>query len=303
MYEPLFFSGIRWPGAKVVARRQVVRSSNGWRLSMNDFLSANFPRDPAGDEKKVPFEDTLIIETTGQGRPYSVRDIEAWWRDFAELPLDDEKRVLSFLRRRGDPFGKLASDGTQVSTCDWVSLKVILKCAATAWAPEPDGTGVSRFCPERLSIAKRMFEFSTGYIEGWADHLEVRYFGVDLRLSANLLAAYLCAAAAASVRAGLPMRRCEYCYSWFSVHHAAARQCSASCRAARFKGRTSPHGFISQDQDTQGRDSVAEPMAGAGDERPIAGPVTEFRDAKASEGPRREDARDRKSRRGRPTPA
>ena len=76
MREPLLFSGIRWSGAKVVARGQVVGT---------DF-----------DGKKVPWTDTLIIETTGKGRPYSVTHAEGWWRDFAELPLDDERRVLSF---------------------------------------------------------------------------------------------------------------------------------------------------------------------------------------------------------------
>ena len=122
------------------------------------------------------FEDTLIIETTGQGWSYSAVGGEGWWRDFAELPLDDERRVLSFLRRRGDPFGVLAPGGKQISTCDWRILKATLKCAAMAWDPQPDATGVSHFRPEKLRSAEHMFEFS----DGWASELEHHYSGVIL---------------------------------------------------------------------------------------------------------------------------
>ena len=278
MREALLFSGIRWGGAKVVARKQVIGISIGI---------------PDG---KVSFEYTLIIETTGQGRPYSVKFAEAWWRDFAELPLDDEKHVLSFLQRRGDPFGVLAPDGRQISTCDWRSLKATLRCAAMAWDPQPDETGVSHFRLEKLRGAEHMFDFSTG----WASELAVFYSGVTPILSARVLAAYLCAAAAASVRAGLPMRRCDYCRSWFTLHYATARQCSASCRAARFNNRRSPHGFISQDPDTQGGDPMAEPVASAGGERPPAGSLAELRKPEGSGDARRANARDRTLRRRRP---
>jgi hypothetical protein len=281
MREALLFSGIRWGGAKVVDRTQVA--------------CVQFPAYP--DEKKVLFEYTLIIETTGQGRPYSVTFAEGWWRDFAELPLDDEKRVLSFLQRRGDPFGVLVPGGKQISTADWRILKATLRCATLAWDPQPDETGVSRFRPEKLRSAEHMFEFS----DGWARELDVYYSGVTPMLRPRVLAAYLCAAAASSVRAGVPMRRCDYCHSWFNLHYAAARQCSASCRAARFNGRTSPHGFVSQDHDTHGSDPVADPVAGARNERPPARSLAELRHAEGSEGPRLTDARNRKSRRRRPT--
>jgi hypothetical protein len=274
MPEPLLFHGIRWGGAKVVSRELVV-----------DVRKL--------DEKKVALNSTLIIETTGEGRPYTVHWVEAWWRDFAELELDDGKRVLSFLRRRGDPFGVLAPDGKQVSTSDWFSLKATLKCAARAWDPQPDETGISRFRLEKLRSAEHMFDFS----DGWASELVVEYSGISPSLRPRILAAYLCAAAAASVRAGLDMRRCDYCSSWFTPHRAQARHCSASCRAARFNQRRSPHGFLPQDHDSQGSDSVAESMASAGDERPSTGPVAELRNPEGSGGARRADARDRKPRR------
>ena len=191
------------------------------------------------------FEDTLIIETTGQGWSYSAFGGEGWWRDFAELPLDDERRVLSFLRRRGDPFGVLAPGGKQISTCDWRILKATLKCAAGAWDPQPDATGVSHFRPEKLRGAEHMFEFS----DGWASELEHHYSGVTLVLTARTLAAYLCADAAASVREGRDMRRCAYCSSWFTIHRSDARWCSSSCRAASSNKKRSPHAFVSQESE------------------------------------------------------
>ena len=280
MREPLLFSGIRWSGAKVVDRKQVV--GTGF----------------AG--KKVPWTDALIIETTGQGRSYSVTHAEAWWRDLADLPLDDEGRVLSFLARRGDPFGELAPDGKQISTFPlWFGLKAALRLAAGAWGPR-DEAGVSRFRPERLETAE---QFQLNLWTEWTNQLSVVYQGLVPVLSTKILAAYMCAAAAASLRAGLDMRRCDYCSSWFTLHYANARQCSASCRAARFNNRRSPHGFLPQDHDPQGSDSVAEPVAGAGNERPPAGPITELRNPEGSGGARRANARTRKPRRRRPAPA
>jgi hypothetical protein len=235
MRELLFFSGLRWGAAKVVARKQVVDS------------------DLEHSGEKVPLVDTLIIETSGQGRPYKVSHAEGWWRDLAETPLDDEKRVLSFLQRRGDPLGQLAPGGKQISTYDWRSLKRVLERAAQAWDdPQPDATGVSHFRLEKRRLGERMFGKASGVAgTGWAGELEVDYLGgINPLLRAKSLAAYLCASAAASVRGGLDMRRCDYCHSWFLLHRAEARQCSDSCRAARFNKRTSPHAFVSQDHNT-----------------------------------------------------
>jgi hypothetical protein len=233
MREPLLFSGIRWLGAKVVARKQVVDD------------------DPDHRSRKVPFTDTLIIETTGQGRPYSVNFAEGWWRDLAELALDDEKRVLSFLRRRGDPLGVLEPGGKQISTHDWRDLKAVLERAVVAWDKQPDKEGVSHFRLEKLRSAEHMFDRAAHPVPtdpaatGWADELGVHYSGISKSHHARTLRAYLCAAAAACVEAGLDMRRCDYCHSWFTLHYANARQCSASCRAAHFNKKRSPHAFDS----------------------------------------------------------
>src|SRR5262249_41826809 len=147
------------------------------------------------------------------------------------------------------------------------------------WTPRPDESGVSRFRPEMLEIPE---QFLRSFGTEWTSQLSVVYDGLTPVLSAKVLAAYMCAAAAASLRAGLDMRRCDYCSSWFTIHYAPARQCSASCRAARFNKRSSPHGFLPQDHDPQGSDPVAESVASAGNEWPSAGTVTELRNPEGS---------------------
>ena len=209
--------------------------------------------------------------------------------------------MLSFLRRRGDPFGVLAPGGKQISTCDWRVLKAMLERAAVAWDPQPDATGVSHFRPEKLRGAEQFM--SRVRRTGWASELERHYSGVILgsyaperspptcaRLPPLRCARVLiCAAATTAVR-GSP-----------STAPTPAGVQAHAVQPAPTKGGH-PHGFVSQDQNTQGGDPVAEPVAGAGGERPPAGPRAELRDPEGSGGARRANARDRKPRRRRPAP-
>ena len=137
---------------------------------------------------------------------------EGWWRDLAELPLDDERRVLSFLRRRGDPFGVLAPDGKQISTYDWRDLKAVLERAAVAWDPQPDATGVSHFRPEKLRSAEHMFDRCRRCRDGWANELERALFRhLPGLYRAKTLAAYSVRRCRRFGARGLDMRRCDYC--------------------------------------------------------------------------------------------
>jgi hypothetical protein len=286
MREPLLFSGIRWPAARVIERRAIPgRQRSGW----------------VGESGELQWQEALIVETTGNGHPYEIKHAEGWWRDLAELRIDDERRILSFLRRRGDPLGVL-KPGSPIVTSEWDGLILRLRRASNAWKPLAGSQTfhVSAIQPDSYEAAK---DFLAPLPDAWKQELAVEYQGLAPVLRARSLAAYCVAAAAASLRARLPMRRCDYCHSWFTLHYANARQCSASCRAARFNNRRSPHGFLQEDQDPQGSDPVAEPVAGAGIERPPAGPVAESRDQEGSGGARRADARDRKPRRRRPAPA
>ena len=73
MREPLLFSGIRYPSAQVVERREIPgRQRSGFG---------------------VQWQETLVVEATGNGRPYQVKHAEGWWRDLAEVRFDDERRV------------------------------------------------------------------------------------------------------------------------------------------------------------------------------------------------------------------
>src|SRR5262249_25609887 len=82
--DALLFSGLRWPAAEVTSRRPI-------RVLATGFVD---------DEGRV---EVPVITTTGQGQQYQVESTEGWWRDFAELTIGDERRALSFVRRRGDP--------------------------------------------------------------------------------------------------------------------------------------------------------------------------------------------------------
>ena len=98
MREPLVFSGVARPSVRVIERRMTAAPGTGWGAD--------------------PRQEALIIETSGKGRPYQIEHAEGWWRDLAELRIDDEPRVLSFLKRRGDPNG-LLQPGKAIVTSSW----------------------------------------------------------------------------------------------------------------------------------------------------------------------------------------
>ena len=230
-----------------------------------------------------------------QGRPYQVKFAEGWWRDLAELRIDDEARVLSFLQRRGDPLGEL-KPGAPIITGAWLGLKDRLRTASHAWEWR-SGFEIShlKMAPEGRSLFLRTMN------PQWTEHLGVVFQGITPVLKAKSLAAYCVAAAAASLRSGLAMRRCDYCSSWFLLHYAKARQCSASCRAARFNKRRSPHGFLPQDHDQEGDNPLAVPVGRSGTEWAPERAFAELREPEGGEGARRPDEGDRKPRRRRPS--
>lgn len=230
MREPLIFSGRSRPSVRVIRRKPVPgRQASGFGTNALE---------------------AVLIETSGNGRAFEITHAEGWWRDFSEVRIYDERRVRSFLQQRGDPFGKLAP-GKPIDTSEWSSLILALRMAASAWSPAntpprkleeipPASDGLSTFHPERREAA-------AGFMRAfphWTSDLGVTYRDDLLPVvAARSLAAYMMAAAASSLRAGLNMRRCDYCASWFTLHYAPARCCSVSCGAAMANKRTSPHGF------------------------------------------------------------
>jgi hypothetical protein len=174
--------------------------------------------------------------------------------------------VVSFLQRRGDPLGQL-EPGKPIASHTWLDLITVLRQAAQVWEPRTD-LQLSRPIADSAEPAAG---FLRALNPAWEGELGVTYRGLQPIVVAKSLAAYCVACAAAALRQRLPMRRCDFCTGWFTVHYAAAQHCSASCRAARHNNRSSPHGFRSEDHHSQGDDSLAMPLAGAGSERMPAG--------------------------------
>src|SRR5262249_8507671 len=130
--DTLLFSGLRWPAARVTGRQLVTVIATG-------FVSDT-------GEMEVP-----VIATTGQGQQYQVESAEGWWRDFAELTIGDERRALSFVRRRGDP-SRVLTPERPLHTGYWVEHLNGLRTAALFWGPRND-LEVNRFIADDQAVA------------------------------------------------------------------------------------------------------------------------------------------------------
>jgi hypothetical protein len=70
--ELLLFRGLAWPAARV--------------STANPFPVSGLPASAISGRKP------LVIDTGGSGRAYEIETAEAWWRDLAEVRIDDERR-------------------------------------------------------------------------------------------------------------------------------------------------------------------------------------------------------------------
>jgi hypothetical protein len=262
--DALLFSGRRWPAAQIAGRRRVTVIATG-------FVSDT-------GEMEVP-----VITTTGQGQRYEVESVEGWWRDFAELQVGDEHRALSFVRRRGDPSRVLAPERS-LHTGYWVEHLNGLRTAALCWESRND-LEVSKFIADDEHVALFLRKLHPTWCA--ADQMGLTYRGLAPTPVAHSLAAYLVAAAISSIRRRVPMRRCQYCSSWFELHRRAAVFCSPSCRAAHFNKRISPHGLDFTRDHPQRLDTLASPLARAGRGRKSPPHEAQFRDPEGSQGARR----------------
>jgi hypothetical protein len=227
-----------------------------------------------------------LIEASGSGRPYSIKHVEAWWRDLAELPYFDEARAAAFVRRRGDPLGTL-EQGKPTGTGAWLPLIANLRVAAGAWEALGDD-GLSRFKNDGREVARI---FAEGLPERWEDDLGVTYRrGLEPVVVAQSLPAYLIASALGSLQQRRPMKRCAYCHSWFTLNHGRAEFCSQPCRGAFSNGKVSPYGLNSQADDESGLDPLEREVAGTWTGRDARQPGAELRHPKGSEGVRGSDA-------------
>jgi hypothetical protein len=277
--DALLFSGLRWPAAQVAGHQRVTVIATGF---VSDSGEMEVPR----------------IATTGHGQRYEVNSAEGWWRDFAELQIGDERRALSFVRRRGDP-SRVLTPERSLHTGYWVDHLNGLRTAALCWEPRND-LEVSRFIADDERVASFLKKLRPTWAE---EEMRLAYRGLTPVPEARSLAGYLVAAAISSIRRRVPMRRCQYCYSWFELHRRAAMFCTPSCRAAHFNGRISPHVLDLPHDHPQGDDSLAGALAGAGRGRKSPPSEAQLRDPEGSQGTRRAHGRGaRAARRGRSAP-
>lgn len=173
------------------------------------------------------------ITTSGRGREYEVHGPAAFWRNFATMMPDDDDSVIDFVRRKGDPFGRL-SPKSPINTAQWRGAGDWLSFAADLWEPE-GADGVSRVGPDDAKRARvtegliKMPLFQRG-IE-WLPVVDAKG-DLAVQVSPKNLLCFMLASAVLQAQLRTPMARCEQCGDWFGVQRQGTRFCSPSCRAA-----------------------------------------------------------------------
>lgn len=189
------------------------------------------------------------IDTTGGGQEWNTDKPAAFWRNFAEMDLQDGKAVERFFQRHGDPTGVLAA-GTPTHTGSWLGLAAVLRAASRAWEP-PSADGVSRLTGDRERLAEaRCFlggdrdREQLAKMRGFRDAephllrdvtLRQYYRTGGLVLYAGSLASYMAVSAAHHLEAATPMRVCVECGDYFALGRADARFCSPRCQVAHHR--------------------------------------------------------------------
>ncbi|RWK11852.1 hypothetical protein [Mesorhizobium sp.] len=204
---PLVFSGHRWPAARILDRKEILRR----------------PEDSAALETVSVF----TISASGNGRAWETEEPRGFWRTFAELDQNDEAAVIDIVRRYGDPDGQLLPE-KPVHTGHWHGWATFLALISHAWR-DPDHDGISHVRDDFVAQAT-------------ADLIMPR---LDVRLNvgsslqpvarAMRLGDYMVASASFMVARRAPMRRCDHCRHWFALKRSTARFCSTECRSAVFR--------------------------------------------------------------------
>jgi hypothetical protein len=214
--DTLIFSGVRWQTVRVVGIER-----------MKPFRSMVVPEEPA--RARVVF--TLAI--SGHGRPWSATEPQGFWRSFAEIDLikGDEAAVVAFVRRFGDPAGRLGP-GTQTDTASWIPSIAWLGEVAKAWEP-PDADGLSSPTKDLARLRRGNRALQDVLLSRSAQEIDVTLHPAGrpgLVMRPVTLRAFMHASASSALNRGVPLRRCGYCQTWFEARRRDARFCSPSCR-------------------------------------------------------------------------
>jgi hypothetical protein len=223
----ILYDGTSWPTAEVVARHPLVTKF----------------APPAGHEVRPGFIFTLTA--TGKGKEWSTTRPLAFWRDFTAVAHHDSEAVvpmLAFVRRWGDPRGKINGKDGAAESWDWLVLTASLLHIAQAW-DAPDADGVSYYGNDLARLREahahwRNFLFPN-FIQGDVEFEVDPAGGTDLVVRAKTLAAFMGLSASSAMARAVPMRRCQYCTGWFELGRRDARFCSASCRAHKHASKRS----------------------------------------------------------------
>lgn len=171
--------------------------------------------------------EDFIFETSGKGRPMQFRGPAAWWRNFSELDLNDPGAVIAFVRRRGDPFGKL-SPTVQADSSRWFDILAPLELAASRWSRNRTGTSV---CIPQTGFMEALTACPE-FREGVDYRPQVLDGAFSLAIVPQTLAGFMLTSAILHLQSRVDMALCQHCGDWFVERRRGTQFCSASCRAA-----------------------------------------------------------------------
>ena len=220
---PLFFVGHAFPVATITE----------WNSTPE--RPPRVPMGPApviGHDKLEPrgWSEPCIatIKANGKGRHWRTSRLRGFWRNFATLNHQDEKSILPFIRRYGDPIGRLPEKS---DTLHWARIQVNLGLLASAWDPE-DAEEISHRTTneDRLTHIRSLFANPdtgpTGSVDFRFDRTGT------LRFEPRTLEIFMTVSAMLMFQMRMPMRRCSHCDDWYGITDVRARFCSNACRNA-----------------------------------------------------------------------
>jgi hypothetical protein len=202
----LFFRGLRYPRAKI---------------------------EPAESVDGLP---VFLVSSTDGGKPWTAEKPQAFWRDLVELDLANGAQVLEFVKRRGLLCSEPLGAPQQELTREWHHVQAGLRDLERAWGP-PDAEGVSQV--RDSAKAREIFEAHSRDLSaqryGW-DRVKSVPGPDGIKPVSTTLASYMIGSALLGLIsvAGGPMRRCDFCGSWFHRLRSDARFCCSSHRTQYF---------------------------------------------------------------------
>ncbi len=218
------FNGRAWPAAEIAGPARVIVRDNA--------------------ERRVAALSALEIRARGGGKPFYVDGAAAWWRNFAEVDVQDADSVLGFVRRHGDPLGELETQGF-TDTSEWQEIRRPLHLAAACWQKDTDisraiGSDTAKLLAFNALAGWRQLTADIALAPSVIEHqLSPKFsrpeftFGFRVKTAATLMVL----SALSHLQSGIEMAKCQQCGDWFHLYRRGSKFCSNSCRAINAKAR------------------------------------------------------------------